>query len=120
MAESFKITGKFRGLSEIKEGEKNGKAWKSCKLVIDIEDDKYPTNGVFEVFGEDKVKSLESLTFGQEIDVVFNVQGSEYQGKYYGKLSLWKFETKGITNTPPTAHITIPEASEPVADDLPF
>jgi len=116
MAESFKITGKFRCLSEIKEGEKNGKTWKSCKLVIDIEDDKYPTNGVFEVFGEDKVKSLESLTFGQEIDVVFNVQGSEYQGKYYGKLSLWKFETKGITNTPQ------PKTEQPKAEDpdLPF
>lgn len=96
------IKGKIKTVTQATTGDKkDGSKWHKCELVIDtFENPQYPKIAVFEVFGEDKIKLLQGLNKGQEVNVYFNIEGSWYNGKYYSKLSFWKIDknSEGITN----------------------
>lgn len=61
--------------------KKNGCTYMIQTYVLETEG-KYPKKVPFEVFGEDKIKQF-NLQFGDEVQIQFDLEGSEYNGKWY-------------------------------------
>ncbi|MCL1822005.1 MAG: DUF3127 domain-containing protein [Prolixibacteraceae bacterium] len=99
-----------------------GNAWKKQDFIIET-NDQYPKKICFTLFN-DKVNLIEGLPEGTEIDVSFDVESREFNGKYYHNLNAWKIDrqSQDVGFSPPPFGIDdIPqEPLEPQPDDLPF
>jgi len=62
----------------------------NCEFVIETQE-QYPKIIAFEAHNE-KCDRIQEVSLGQEITVHFNLSSREYQGRYYTKASMWKFE----------------------------
>lgn len=71
---------------------KAGKEWKKQTFILETEE-KYNNVYPIEVFGLDKLEEVKDvLQVGNEVNVHFNVNANEWQGKYFVSLSSWKIE----------------------------
>ena len=66
-----------------------------------------------------KQSELEKIALGAKCDVLFNMDASEYKGKFYGKNKLWKFDNVEMPQRkqPTQAPQTVTAEDD---DDLPF
>ena len=113
----FQFKGTVLAVLPIKTGSKkdgNG-TWASQQYVIENTDDKYPKRLVCDVFGQDKINEF-GLKVGQEVNAYFNIDGQEWQGKWFGKNSLWKVD-KLSSNSTTQAPVAQPQDN---GSDLPF
>lgn len=91
-----------------------GKENKEKATLIIKTDGQYPKEVCLQKFLKDtEIGFYKNLKVGSEIDVYFNPESREYNGKWYTSLNIWKIdlgENKTIekNNTPPTT------------DELPF
>jgi hypothetical protein len=117
---NLELNGKIKLITEVQEGTaKSGNAWKKCGFVVTTGGD-YPKDIFFSVFGEEKVDNLLKFNkVGQDVDVSFNVDSREYNGKYYTDLQAWKIFGAGakVEGDKPT-NDGYSKASE--VSDLPF
>ena len=115
MANQMKFSGKVTAISDSLIGE-NGK-WQSVMVVVTEDKDKYPQSVAVECFN--KQSELEKIALGATCDVLFNMEASEYKGKFYGKNKLWKFDNVEMPQceqpTPAPKTVTAGDG-----DDLPF
>ena len=88
MSNQMKFSGIVTAISEPLIGE-NGK-WQSVMVVVTEDKDQYPQSIAVECFN--KQSELEKITLSTTCDVYFNMETSEYKGKFYGKNKLWKFD----------------------------
>jgi hypothetical protein len=105
---------------------KAGKEWKKQDFVIETID-QYPKKVAFTAFG-DKTDLLMKISEGMTVDVSFNLESREYNGKYFHNVNCWKIivdQGQSVPapqyNTPPPATNTAQSVSP--ADDgdaLPF
>ena len=87
------ITGKIiQILPEQRFNGKNGEVVKNFFILETKE--QYPQKIKFEVFGEDKWKTM-GVTVGQDVSVQFDIKGAEWQGKYFVNLQAWKVTAIG-------------------------
>ena len=96
------------------------------EFVITTPDDNYPQDIKFEVI-KDKCKVLDGFSIGQEVKVLFDVRGNEYNGKYYVNLAAWRIDAIGQASNKAAATATpeptpTPSAATvaPEEDDIPF
>ena len=106
-------------LSKILAGEagttKAGKDWKKIIFTV-TNNDGYEGREMlyaFEIFGTEKVDNfIKYNKEGSAVEVVFNIQVNEWQGKYYTTLQAWKVMSgKQAEQSTATVEAT---------DDLPF
>lgn len=108
------IKGTVKQLLEVQSGvaKSSGNEWKK-QIFIVANNDGYEGKEqifAFEIFGAEKVENLSKYNkVGDKVEVSFNIQTNEYNGKYYTSLQAWKV----MSATP--AEIK----AEPT-DDLPF
>ena len=116
MANQMKFSGKVTAISEPLIGE-NGK-WQSVMVVITEDKDQYPQSIAVECFN--KQSELEKIAIGTVCDVLFNMEASEYKGKFYGKNKLWKFDNVEMPKReqPTQAPQTVTAVNDET--DLPF
>jgi hypothetical protein len=69
--------------------------YKIQEFVVQTKEE-YPQSVKFEVF-ENRIRILEGLRVGQEVEVFFSVRGREYNGNYYNNLRAWKINAKKNT-----------------------
>ena len=92
--------------------------------------DKYPQIIAFELIN-DKCDLADSFSEGQQVDVSFNCNGREYNGKFYTNLAAWRIEAAGGAQAAPAAKSGFASANtnpalraQPAAipddNDLPF
>lgn len=128
----MELAGKVIAILEARSGvsKATGNPWKMQDYVIET-NEQYPRRMVFNVFGEDKINQF-NIQMGEEINVFFDVNAREYQGRWYNDLRAWKIEriTEEATGQPEANQVSsaVP-GGEPVppsfvssdpADDLPF
>jgi len=102
------------------------KEFKKRQLVIKTEA-LYPQTIPID-FTQDKCSVLDGYSVGQFVLVSVNVQGSEWQGKYYVNLQAWKIEKSeqeksSASFMPDREHIenmAQQHSAEIVENDLPF
>ena len=90
MANQMKFSGKVTAISEPLIGEGKKGTWESVTVVVTETEGEYPQSIAVECFN--KQSELEKIALGTVCDVYFNMEASEYKGKFYGKNKLWKFD----------------------------
>ncbi len=101
-----------------------GNEWKKQEFVLET-DEQFPRKVCFTLFG-DKVDLINDLAQGQEVEVSFNVESREYNGRWFTNVNAWKIdkvtEDNNIPEPPPEFRMedVPPEPDEDAANDLPF
>lgn len=124
----LEIKGVIEKVLEVQQGEKKDGSgqWRKQQFLVKT-DSQYNNLYCFEIFSEEKVDNFAKYNkVGQEVTVEFNVNTSEYKGKYYTTLSAWKIMATPLQNNANTANTTTnpQEFGAPLPseepDDLPF
>jgi len=94
------VNGKVEKMLPKQTGQtKKGDTWEKQIFLVRT-DAEYNNLYALEAFGEKAMKQIENVKQGDEVEVSFNVNTNEYQGKYYTSLSAWKvnvLETAGAS-----------------------
>ena len=121
---SLQVKGKVQQILKPESGvSRAGKEWNKQEFVIETED-QFPKKICFTLFG-DKTSLIDGLSNGEEVEVSFNVESREYNGKWFHNINAWKVDKPSANNVPePPPEFSIadipPEPDENSADDLPF
>ena len=141
----MEITGKIIAVMPERGGvsQRTGTEWKVQEYVLETINEQFPRKLAFEVFGSDRIANF-NIKAGEVMTVSFDVDASEYNGRWYNRIRAWKIdrnvtpaqqaETVGVAPIPPMpgAPAPVPPAapaySEPLpqapgegsVDDLPF
>ncbi len=100
-----------------------GKEWNKQEFIIET-DEQYPRKVCFTLFG-DKVNLIDGLAAGQDVEVSFNLESREYNGRWFHNINAWKIDKATEDNMPlPPPEFGMddipPEPAEDAAGDLPF
>lgn len=86
---SLHVKGKVEKIYDIESGvSKAGNEWKKQEFVIET-DDSFPRKVCFTLFN-DKISLANELTPGMEVDVSFNIESREYNGKWFHNINAWR------------------------------
>lgn len=123
----MEITGKIIAVLPEQGGtSKNGNEWKKQEYVLETYD-QYPKKVCFQIFGADRIEQA-AIKPGEDVNVFFDIDSREYQGRWYTNISAWKVDR--VTMQPgqatPAALIENSAVAAPdftsanPKDDLPF
>lgn len=87
-----KIKGKVKAILPVAEGESARGAWVRGGVVIEYGDEMV-RSVAFTAFGEDKVEKVRALRVGEPVEVAFNPESREFEGRWYTDLKLVKVES---------------------------
>jgi len=91
----MQIEGKLIKILEAEGGtSKNGKAWIKQSCIVQTENE-YNNEVCITAFGDDKIKDLNKLKIGENVQIWCNVYSREYNGKYYNQIDGWRFSKSG-------------------------
>lgn len=115
---SLEIKGTVISVLELKSGISNDKEWTSQDFVIETGGE-YPKKVCLNCFKKPTPK------LGENVNVFFEPESREFNGKWFTTLKVWKFEVEGITTQSQQAHqqsVTPKQENILPADtgDLPF
>ncbi len=101
---------------------KAGKEWNKQEFVIETEE-QFPRKVCFTLFG-DKTSLINGLSAGEEVDVSFNMESREYNGKWFHNINAWKIDKVSANQSPdgpPEYSMNdVPQEPDEDAGDLPF
>lgn len=90
---SFQKTGKITHISEVQTGTSERGEWKKITFVIET-DEQYNNLYAFTLFGKDKVDNfVETNKKDDVVEVGFNIQCREWEGRYFTDLQAWKISS---------------------------
>jgi len=124
---SMEVKGRIEQILPVQNGtSKAGKDWSKQDFVIETEE-QFPKKVCFTLFG-DKLSLLNGLKIGDQVDVAFNLESRDFNGKWYHNINAWRinpvqqqagaFEGTGFsTNDFPAPP---PMDNDAPMDDLPF
>ena len=100
-----------------------GKEWSKQEFVIETQE-QFPKKVCFTLFG-DKTSLLNGISNGTEVEVSFNLESREYNGRWFHNINAWKIDTvqQDIPQqeAPPEFRAEdIPPEPADGPDDLPF
>jgi len=113
------ITGKITQLLSAQTGQGKNGAWKKQEFILET-GDTYPKKVCIAVWG-DKI-DLNNFKLGSSVDVSFDVESREYNGKWYTDVKAWKVTAakKEGSQSGPAPVQTVSYDDAPQGDDLPF
>lgn len=88
----MQIKGKLINHLPTQSGEGKNGAWVKGSFVIETESDKYPKKVCFTTWG-DIVDEVRTIAPGTNVQVSFDIDSREFQGKYYSEIKAWKVES---------------------------
>ncbi len=86
------IKGRVTQLLPLQTGEGKNGAWKKQDFIIET-DGQYPKKVCISAWG-DKINES-ALQIGSEINVSFDIESREYNGRWYTDVKAWKIEPLG-------------------------
>lgn len=97
------ITGKVIVVGQSYTGtNKLGNAWRKQEYVIET-DGQYPRKVAFYVMN-DKIDQA-AIQLGHVVEIEFDPESREYNGRWYTNLTAWKVVNRGVVNTPAAAPV---------------
>lgn len=120
---ALSVKGKVEQILKPESGvSRAGKEWNKQEFVIET-DDQFPRKVCFTLFGE-KTSLINGMAAGEEVEVSFNLESREYNGKWFHNINAWKIDKAGASNLPePPPEFgmdDIPPEPENDGSDLPF
>lgn len=86
MSISYKMNGQIK---QIGETQTFASGFQKRQLIVSDGADKYPQDISFEVV-KDNCPVFDSYQIGNEVEIDFNINGSEFNGKHFVNLRIWK------------------------------
>ena len=88
----MELAGRVIAVLEARSGlaKSTGNPWMIQDYVIETHE-QFPRRMVFNVFGEEKIKQL-NIQLGEEINVFFDINAREYQGRWYNDIRAWRVD----------------------------
>ena len=117
------ISGKIIQLLPVQTGQGKNGTWKKQEFILET-GDTYPKKVCIAVWG-DKI-DMGSFKTGDMVDVSFDVESREYNGRWYTDVKAWKIVSKKAGASAPTPGNNASEtpgyfeAAPASDDDLPF
>ena len=118
------ISGKIIQFLQLQTGQGKNGTWKKQEFILET-GDQYPKKVCIAVWG-DKI-DMGSFKTGDLVDVSFDVESREYNGRWYTDVKAWKMGKKGSGGAAPDSNSsyndvqgTTFQASSAGDDDLPF
>jgi len=94
----LKILGSITHILPIQTGtSKTNKEWSKQDFVIQTEG-QYPKPIMFTLFGE-KTSLIQGFIIGSQVEVYFNLESREHDGKWYSQVNAWKVDFKGTQSS---------------------
>ena len=121
---ALSVKGKIEQILKPESGvSRAGKEWNKQDFVIETQE-QYPRKVCFTLFG-DKTSLVDSIAVGEEVEVSFNIESREYNGKWFHNVNAWKIDKASAENLPePPPEFSIgdipPEPDDDSGNDLPF
>jgi hypothetical protein len=85
----MQFKGAVRQITQQQTGtSKSGKDWTKQNIVVEEIVDQFPNSILFEAFN----KPLDGIGIGMIVTVDYNAKVSEYEGKFYNSMQIWKIE----------------------------
>lgn len=106
----MEIQGKVIAVLPERSGVSARGEWKSQTYVIETQE-QYPKKMAFDVFGADRIASF-GIQFGEVINVSFDIDAHEYQGRYFNQIRAWNV-TKVSQQTTAQAPAGVAQPSAP-------
>lgn len=105
---------------------KTGKDWQKLEFVIET-NEQFSKKIAFTLFG-DKLSLLAGISIGESVDVHFNLESREFEGRWFHNINAWRIDTVASTSQPSVAEYAktsnppnpIDDIQNDGADDLPF
>ncbi len=132
----MELAGRVIAVLEPRSGvaKSSGNPWMIQEYVIETHE-QFPHRMCFSLFGEDKI-SQANIQVGEEINVSFDINSREYQGRWFTDIRAWKVDRVGADQPAPAVSDNDAPAGAPAAspaanplpqfdpsestDDLPF
>ncbi len=124
---SLEITGQLIQILPVQSGtSKAGNEWSKQEFIIETQD-QFPKKVCFTLFG-DKVSILNGISVGDNINVAFNLESREFNGRWFHNINAWRInaannagnDTPGFDGNEMPPPPGTSDAPPPSADDLPF
>lgn len=81
--------------------QRSGNPWMSQTFVLETIE-QYPKKIPFEVFGEDRIRQF-NLQMGETVTIHFDVDGREWNGRWFAKVSCYNVTRAGQAQAAPVA-----------------
>lgn len=121
---ALQVKGKIQQILKAESGvSRAGNGWKKQEFVIETEE-QFPRKVCFTLFN-DKTSLIDGFSAGNEVEVSFNLESREYNGKWFSTINAWKIDrpsTGSMPDAPPEYRFEDipPEPAEDSSGDLPF
>lgn len=119
------VKGRVEQLLPVQTGtSKAGKEWSKQEFIIETEE-QFPKKVCFTLFG-DKVSLLNGISVGDQVEVFFNLESREFNGRWYHNINAWRISpvqagaADGPDFTPGDIPPPPPAGGDAPVDDLPF
>ncbi len=122
---NLQVKGKITRILKPQSGvSRAGKEWNKQEFVVETED-KFPRKICFTLFN-DKASLLDGFAAGDEVEVAFNLESREFNGKWFHNVNAWRLEKsvaeQDLPEPPPEfrPEDIPPEPEDDPGQDLPF
>src|SRR6185295_10130134 len=89
----MQLTAKLVQLLPLQTGTGKNGQWKKQDIIVETEG-QYPKKICVSIWGDKINESL--LKVGSQLNISFDVESREYNGRWYTDVKAWKIETAGI------------------------
>lgn len=104
---SFTVKGKLDKVLDTVTGTSTKGEWKKKEFVITTQDEQYAKTICFTLFN-DKVSLIEGFQPGIDLEVAFNLESREYQGRYFHNVNAWRIQP-AMAGAPGAPQGTVPQ-----------
>ncbi len=115
---SYQLSGTIK---EILEPQTFASGFSKREFVV-TSDDKFPQDIKFECLKE-KAAILDNAKVGDRVTVQFDINGREYNGRYFVNLNAWRLDGEGKAANPAASTSEFPEDTTDYSaqdDEIPF
>ena len=97
--------------------------WVKQEFILETRESTYAKKVCISVFGEDRVRDLETMSTGDSVKASVNIESREFKGRWYTEVRAWRLEKMLAAaavpvDYPVSAPITTDQ--DEGEDDLPF
>jgi len=113
---SYELTGTVK---EIFDEQTFSSGFNKRAFVVTSDDGKFPQDIQFECLKE-RVEMVSKLSKGDKVTVSFDINGREWNGKYFVNLVAWKIENDSENEEVPGDKPPLPDPDEDFDQEPPF
>lgn len=94
-------------------------AWAKQEFIVEYQDGKFPSQVVFNVWGQDAVNDLQKFKVGDQVKASLRPSSREFNGRWYTDIRVWRLEHVWAGQQPAAPAAPAYAAPAPAAPEAP-